>query len=153
VLQTLHCRARFDRTQGVLMLGRRGRQAPRPLASVTAVEVVDEAAHQLNLVLDDPQPSRINLVTDPDAALVRRVAERLASFLGVPLLGVPQPAARGEAVNPLEELSRSPLPPGKASIRGPARVVPKGDDSLVLLPHARHVWARLMATSAARPDC
>ena len=152
LLQTLGRRACFDRTRGELTLGWRGRRAPRPLASLKAVEAVEVGAqHQLNLVPDDPRQPRINLITDAAPALVRRAAERVASFLGVPLLDArtPTPAAARvgageEAVNPLEELSRSPLAPGKASIRGPARVVPKGDDILVLRARSRLTWIHLV---------
>jgi hypothetical protein len=132
-------RARFDRARGVLTLGGLGRRAPRPLASVKAVEVVDGPAYQLNLLPDDPRQPRLNLITDADAALVRRAAERVASFLGVPLLG-----AKLKTVNPREELNRSPLPAGRATIRGPACLVPKGDDVLVLRPRSRFTWVRLL---------
>jgi hypothetical protein len=117
---------------------------------VKAVELVGGPDHQLNLLPDDPQQPRLNLISDADATLVRRAAERVASFLGVPLLDARRPtpavdqAAAGGVVSPLEELSRSPLPPGKASIRGPARVVPKGEDALVLRPHLRLTWVRLV---------
>jgi hypothetical protein len=137
---------RFDRAQGLLMLGRR---PPRPLASVKAVEVVGGVEHQLNLLPDDPRQPRVNLITDMDAALVRRSAERVATFLGVPLLAAGQsttaarPGTWPEAAAPLELLSRSPLPPGRASVRGPACVVLQGEDALVLRPRSRRSWARL----------
>jgi hypothetical protein len=139
-------KARFDRAQGVLTLGLRGRRARRPLASVKAVEVVETPFYQLNLLTDDP--ARINLIlgTDADAALVRWTADQLAAFLGVPLLdaGRQTPTTAqsggGEAVNPLEELSRSSLPSGSASVRGPVCVVPKGEDVLVLRPRWRFNW-------------
>jgi hypothetical protein len=150
LLPTLGRRARFDRARGVLTLGWLVRRAPRPLASVQAVEVVEGPDYQLNLLPEDPRQPRLNLITDAEAALVRRAAEQVASFLAVPLLVARQltPAAgqpgTGEAVNYLEELNRSPLPLGRASIRGPARVVPKGDDALVLRPRLRRSWARLL---------
>jgi hypothetical protein len=58
------------------------------------------------------------------------------------------PAAQpgpAEPVNPLERLSRAPLPPGKASIRVPARLVPQGEDGLVLRPRAPVKWAQLVS--------
>jgi hypothetical protein len=150
-----HRQARFDRTQGVLTLGRwLGRRSRRPLASVKAVEVADflPGSQSLSLRLDPRQPQlTLILVTDADAVPVRRAAERLASFLGVPLLDTRRqtPAAaqsRGAAtVNPLEKLNRSPLPPGRASIRGPARIVCKGEDVLVLRPRSRF-WVRLASS-------
>ncbi len=137
LLKTLGRQARFDRERGTLTLrrvgrgGQLGRRATLPLASVKAVETakVGYAAdyYLLNLLLDDPQQPRLNLSMDADAAVVRRAAARAASFLGVPLLDAngPTPAAArpgaGKAAgNPLELLSRSPLSPGMASIRGPA---------------------------------
>lgn len=156
VLYHLHRQARFDRSAGMLTLGWRGRGAPRPLESVMAVEVVDGPEHRLDLVLDDPDRPRLNLITDADMALVRRAAERVASFLGVPLLAARRPASRasppgaGETASALEELSRSPLPAGRASIRGPARVVLKGDHCLVLRPRLPGKW-RLLASAVLVP--
>jgi hypothetical protein len=146
LIQSLGRRVRFDRAQGVLTLGRR---ASRPLASVTAVQIVDRTECQLNLLLDDAGQTRLNLITDTEAAVVRKAAERVASFLDVPLLEAPRPgpataqAGAGEAVNYLEELKRSPLPAGRASIRGPARIVPRGDDVLVLRARSLVRWNRL----------
>ena len=145
----------FDRARGVLTLGRLGHQGPRPLAAVKAVEVVGDGPDcQLNLLPDDPRQPRLNLIygvlSAADDALVRQAAERVASFLGVPLLGGKQPtpvaasSGGGQAVNLLEELNRSPLPTGKASIRGPACIVSKGDDVLVLRPRSRFTWVWLV---------
>ena len=99
---------------------------------------------QLNLLFDDPKPPRINLITDADAALVRRAAERVAAFLDVPLLGAKPLISSMQSRNPLELLNRLPLPPGTASIRGPAGVVLKGDDVLVLGPRLRRIWLRVL---------
>jgi hypothetical protein len=150
-LQNLGSWARFDRAGGMLTRGwMAGRQAPRPLTSVKAVEVVGGSDSRMNLVLDDEAQPRLTLIADADGAKVWRAAERVASFLGVPLRDARRPApaaekaAAGEAVNPLEELHRSPLPPGKASVRGPARLVPKGGDALVLRPRAPVRWGQLL---------
>ncbi|HVS37740.1 MAG TPA: hypothetical protein VMS17_19415 [Gemmataceae bacterium] len=153
MFRILSRRACFDRERGVLTLrrvGRRGSRETWPLASVKAVEAVKVGYAEyylLNLLLDDPQQPRLNLSMEADAALVRQAAARVASFLAVPLLGVKAPTAAAaapgagkEAVNPLELLSRSPLPRGRASIRGPARVVPKGDAVLVLRPRLLFHW-------------
>ena len=151
LLKTLGRQAQFDRERGTLTLRRvgrgkpLGRRATLPLASVKAVETAKVGYgadyYLLSLLLDDPQQPRLNLSMDADAAVVRRAAARAASFLGVPLLDASRPARPDEekaAGNPLELLSRSPLPPGMASIRGPARVVPKGDDVLVFRPRSRN---------------
>jgi hypothetical protein len=144
LIYTLSLRARFDRLRGVLTVGRRGLW---PLESVKAVALVEGTDCQLHLVLDDVQQRRIILITDAQGAVVRRAAERVASFLGVRLVETRRSAPRATptgaagAVNPLEELSRSPLPPGKASIRGPAHVVPKGADGLLLRPRLPQGWA------------
>ncbi|HVS39639.1 MAG TPA: hypothetical protein VMS17_29045 [Gemmataceae bacterium] len=138
--------ARFDRGRGELTLRGLGRRRPpRPLESVKTVEAVkhvedvDNPQYRLNLLLDDSDEPRLTLIRDADFALVRRTAERLASFLGVPLLGAEsltptaaQPGAGERAANPLELLDRSPLPAGSATVRGPARIVRKAADVLVL---------------------
>lgn len=138
LLKTMGRQAQFDRERGTLTLrrvgrgGLLGRRATLPLASVKAVETAKVGYgadyYLLNLLLDDPQQPRLNLSMDANAALVRQTAARAASFLGVPLLDAngPTPAAarpgEGKAAgNPLELLSRSPLSPGMASIRGPVR--------------------------------
>jgi hypothetical protein len=144
--------ARFDRAQGLLTLGQLGRRKQRPLESVKAVEVGEGAFAQLNLVPDDPSQPRINLILGMgvDVALVRRAAERVASFLGVPLLHAGQqtptaaPSGEGEPVNPLEALNRSSLPHGSASVRGPACVVAKGEDVLVLRTRSPFTWVWLV---------
>jgi hypothetical protein len=142
-------RARFDREQGTLVLGR---SAPRPLSCLSAVEIAAEPKHHRNclmLLLDAPHCPRVTLIRDADAVLVRRAAEEVASFLGVPLhdtkrqMPASGPSGAEGAVNPLDQLDRSALPPGIASIRGPARVVPKGDDVLVLGPRALFTWVDL----------
>jgi hypothetical protein len=139
LLQNLGRWARFDRARGVLTFGwMMGRRGPQPLTSAKAVEVVGGSDSRMNLLLDDERQPRFTLVADADGALVWRVAERVASFLGVPLVDARRRAAEtagaGAVPNPLEELHRSPLPPGKATVRGPARLVPKGEDVLVLRP-------------------
>ncbi|HVS34842.1 MAG TPA: hypothetical protein VMS17_04615 [Gemmataceae bacterium] len=151
----LYRRARFDRTRGKLTVGWRGaRTAPWPLESVKAVEVMGGSRSNLCLLLDDSKQRRLFLITDADAALVRRAAERLASFLGVPLQVATQPTlaaqsgTRAEAVNPLELLKRSALSPGRATIRGPTRLVPKREDVLVLRPRWRLTWAWLRLAPA-----
>jgi len=141
LLVTVGQRARFDRARGLLTLGWRGRRE-RPLASVKAVEIVNGLDYQLNLLPADASHLRLNLITDTDAALVRRAAERVATFLGVPLLGARRQAAAAhlggvKAVDPLEDLNRLPLPPGRATIRGPACAVAKGEDVVMLLPRSR----------------
>jgi hypothetical protein len=149
-----HWRVVFDRARGELMVRRPGiRAAPRPLESVKAVEVVDGPQHALNLLLDDINQPRLNLASDPDGALVRRVAERVASFLGVPLSAANRLGPNGsrlergnEARNPVEMLSRSPLSPGSATIRGSARVRRRGDDVLILQRRAGYTWLRLLPT-------
>jgi hypothetical protein len=146
-----HSRARFDRERGTLVLGR---SAARPLRCVTAVEVtvgpVCHRAHNfLNLLLDDPHHPRLTLISHADTALVQRAAERVASFLGVSLhdtkrqMPAPGPSGAEGAVNLLDQLDRSAVPPGIASIRWPARVVPKGDDVLVLRPRSLFTWVGL----------
>jgi hypothetical protein len=131
----LGSRARFDRGQGLLTLGRFGRRE-RPLGSVKAVQIVEDTECQMNLVLDDPRQPRLNLIRDTDVALVRKVAGQVSEFLGVPLLEasrVPSaPAEPGAAPDLLTELNRAPLTAGAASIRGPARLVPRGEECLVL---------------------
>ena len=151
LLQNLGRWARFDRVRGELTFGWvAGRQGPRPLTSVKAVEVVGGSDSRMNLVLDDEQQPRLTLIADNEGARVWQTAERVASFLGVPLLDARRPApaaeaaAAGKVVSPLEELHRSPLPPGSASVRGPARLVPKGDDGLVLRPRSPVRWAHLV---------
>jgi hypothetical protein len=140
-------RTRLDRARGELTLGWLRLREVRPLADVKAVEVVEDEKLQLNLLPHDPQKPRLTLVADADAALVRRVAERVSSFLGVPLLDARRTApASAQPANLLEELSRSPLPPGKASIRGPACIVAKGDDVLVLRGRSRLTWIGLLPT-------
>jgi hypothetical protein len=53
-------------------------------------------AAQVNLVLEFPPCSRINLCTEPDEPFARETARQLASFLDVPLLGLePDPVRRG----------------------------------------------------------
>jgi hypothetical protein len=148
----LNRRACFDRAQGELTLGWLRRRAPRPLSAVKAVEIVEGDQHQLNLLPNEADRPRINLITDVDAGLVRRAAERVASFLSVPLVdarrsapAVPRPGGSEEPVNLLGELSRSPLHPGKASVRGRGCVVVKGGDVLVLRPRFRLVaWLGLL---------
>jgi hypothetical protein len=149
LLQNQGRQALFDRARGVLTFGRMmGAAGPRPLASVKAVEVVGGSDSRMNLLLDDEKQPRLTLITDTDGATVWRAAERVASFLGVPLLDARRRAAgtvgAGGAVNPLEELHRSPLPLGKASVRGPALLAPKGDDGLILRPRAPVRWAQLV---------
>jgi hypothetical protein len=145
-------RARFDRARGEWTVGTVVRpSAPRPLESVKAIEVAEGPENRLILLLDDPGRPRLNLIADADAAVVRRAAERVASFIGAPLQRAGRPAppvvnapgSPGKPVNPLELLSRSPLPPGPATIRGPARVVRKGDDVLLLKRRSEFGWARL----------
>jgi len=148
LLHKLGRRARFDREQGMLTLGWLGRRTPRPLASVKAVQVVEGTQCQLNLLLEDAHQPRLNLMAETEPAVVRQAAERVASFLGVPLVEAKRqvpPAVRpgtGQAVDHLEELNRSPLPAGRASIRGPARAVPIGDDGLVLRARRRVNWVQ-----------
>ena len=137
-------RVRFDRARGEFTVGRPGRRAvARPLESVKAVETAFGPVNHMTLLLDDPNVPRLHLVADADGTLVGRTAERVASFLGVPLRSAKQAtpgAAENEPVNPLELLSRSPLPPGRASIRAPARVVQKSDNILVLRSRLRLHW-------------
>jgi hypothetical protein len=150
LLQNQGRRAHFDRARGVLSVGRITVESQtRPLASVKAVEVVGGSDSRMNLVLDDEKQPLLTLITDTDGALVWRAAERVASFLGVPLLdarrrAAADPAGAAWVVNPLESLHRSPLPPGKASVRGPAQLVPKGLDALVLRPRAPVRWGQLV---------
>jgi hypothetical protein len=149
VLANLRCRAQFDRERGVLKLGWRGHQEPRSLASLKAVEVVAGTEYRLNLLVDDSSRPHLNLIIATEAPVVRRTAERLASFLGVPLRetrprtpgGVQTSALGGPGF--LEKLSRSPVPPGKATVRGPACVAAKGDDVLIVRPRTRF-WARFL---------
>jgi hypothetical protein len=150
LLPTLGRRAHFDRAEGVLTLGWLGRRRPRALASVKAVEVAVAmygSWHELNLLSADPQQLPLNLISDADTALVRRAAERVASFLGVPLLDASRAAsATAQPANLLDELSRSPLPHGNASVRGPACIVAKGADVLVLRARLRFTWPGLLPT-------
>jgi hypothetical protein len=145
-------KARFDRGQGLLTLRLRGRRSCRPLESIKAVEVKESPFHELNLLTDNPCQARLNLMLlgDADAALVRRAADQVASFLEVPLLdarGQPREAAptSGEGlINPLEALNRSPLAPGSATVRGQVCLVPKGDDVLLLRPRSGFSWVWLV---------
>ena len=156
LLRTVGRWARFDREQGVMTLGRQGKRASRPLATVKAVEIAEISGIeqlQLNLVPADAQLPRLNLMAEGDAALVRRSAERLAFFLGVPLHGVKQSlydvvqrGAEHEAVNPLELLDRTAMKAGKASIYGPACLVPKGEGELLLRARSRFRWYQLIPT-------
>jgi hypothetical protein len=138
---------RFDRALGELTAPRSPfLRSPLPLASVKAVEVVNDHDYRLDLLLDNADYPRLSLINDANPAPVRLAAERLASFLGVPLQdpGRPAPIA-GQPFNPVEQLSRSPVPAGKATIRGPARLLPKGDDRLVLRPRSPVKWYQLVS--------
>src|SRR5262249_30118406 len=50
------------------------------------------------------------------------------------------------AVNPLEELNRSSLPAGSATVRGPASVVSKSEKVLILRPRSRFTWVWFVPT-------
>jgi hypothetical protein len=89
-------RYRFDTAAGRLTV--RGLWSGRslPLAAILAVQVIDGGRHssqrgtystyQMNLVFDDPHPSRLLVTNYPDCAVTRATARRLAKFLGVSLL-------------------------------------------------------------------
>jgi hypothetical protein len=107
---------RFDRRTGLMTISRRrlgwGRGkvvTTRPLNQFIAVQILDGGlqtsqvetgepgtpfsmyfqqyyAYQLNLVLDDTAEPRLNVAWHADGRWMREAAERLAAFLGVPVL-------------------------------------------------------------------
>jgi hypothetical protein len=99
-------RVRFDRRTGLLTLGWFGRKGRRRLGDVRAVQLLPGGlappdsstgflgvasrggptlAYQINLVLEGPGESRLNLTNWPDWEWTRRAGQRLADFLQVPL--------------------------------------------------------------------
>ena len=125
--------AQFDRARGVLTLkGRLGRRAPRPLASVKAVEVEVGGRH-----LPVEPSARRPAPAATQSRLSRERGRRAGAADGGsgwrPSLacrcwarGRRRPLRRspaGRGGQPSGGADRSPLPSGKASIRGPAQSV------------------------------
>jgi hypothetical protein len=110
--QAVLSRVTFDKQAGLLLLGWKGRRGRRPLSAVIGVHVMKTCKqfgntehnfgsvtlHQMNLILDDTDERRLNVVTvDPSTA--RTIAKQVADFLGVPVLD----AARARAHLPVQE--------------------------------------------------
>jgi hypothetical protein len=83
---------RFDRTRGIVVFGFRAAARTRLLSDIVAVQLLHgpEApqgpVYELNLVVDDPCEPRLPLAYSPDLQQTRQTAQRVASFLRVPLL-------------------------------------------------------------------
>ena len=89
MLRTLGRRARFDRTRGELRLGWLRRRAPRPLASVKAIEVVDDPQNEI----EPPARRSAAAATHPHDRRRRRARLSRGRALGV----LPRRAAAGHA--------------------------------------------------------
>ena len=63
------------------------------LASVKGVQFVKNLELERTLLLDSGKLWQLNLIKGWEAAVVQKAAERVASFLGVPLVGAPEPAS------------------------------------------------------------
>src|SRR5262245_43844222 len=105
---------RFDRSTGWLVCERRVGFSPKrvtdwelPLHKVVAVQLLYNGSHtmtettggdqpsttvrqfygyEMNLILDDPERNRVNLYSLSDWQWVRETGNRLAAFLGVPVI-------------------------------------------------------------------
>lgn len=93
---------RFDRLRRALTYGRIWSRKTKPFSDILAVQVIFGGRHeatdpdthitrgfetyQLNLVLKDPPGSRINVSNHPGRRWTQEAGQRLAEFLGVPLL-------------------------------------------------------------------
>ncbi len=120
-------RHEFDRARGRWTRRRLRTRTVRPLTDVLAVQLLTcrNNARQLNLVLDDEAQRRCKLAYHQQARAARRHAERLADFLGVPLLH-----QVAEGLEPMtvsmrgrdRVVERTPLPGVAASFRTRALV-------------------------------
>jgi hypothetical protein len=115
-----------------MSLGRFGLRGSRPLADLTAVQLVERTEFQVNLVLTGPGQLRLNLLTSEDQAGTRQTARQLAAFLNLPLQGgaAPCPSPSAESIFPA--LDSAPLPVGKMTLPSPPALVKRGSRCLVL---------------------
>jgi hypothetical protein len=100
------CRVRFDQDTGLMTFGPRWSRRSRPLAEIIAVQLVHDAVYetpaakealpegsgktpryQVNLALDDASTPRLNVADCRDQVQAEEMAQQLAHFLEVPLLG------------------------------------------------------------------
>jgi hypothetical protein len=92
VLRTQPARFEFDRGTHRMRICRLGGRQERPLQQLLAVQVVTDpprprrTTYQLNLVLEDDRPGRLNLSNHSNCQATREAGAELARFLGVPFL-------------------------------------------------------------------
>jgi hypothetical protein len=141
----------FDRSTGLLTLGRGGIRGKRPLADIIGVQlfqtleshllpgsqVMGLTITQLNLVLDDPQQPRLH-ITDHGRL---EVAQQVADFLQIPLLNhVPAQTQSSSAGSPMPAVDFSYLPPGRTTV--PDAVVTRPRDQYLLIRSEWKSWSK-----------